>query len=269
LPPNHPVPMEFLTIFLASLITLVSPTGTVVDTVAQRTIRSQFTQVESLQVRIDNAPAHQLLQGRVERVRLAGRGLFLRQDIRLDTLELETDSIAVNFRRRGKTQLIQPLQIASRMVLTEADLNRALASPTVTNWLKQVGSRVVLGDNNARRAQRFEFLNPQIKLLESGRFQLLISLREINDPARLDILIETGLAVDQGRELQLVEPKAWVNNVAVADPVIDTLTSGFPARTDLRQLERTGVLARILNLKLQAGRMEIISFVQVAAGTKL
>lgn len=260
--------MEFLTIFLASLVTLVSSTGTIVDKVAQKAIQSQFVAVEALQVRVDNAPTHQLLQGKVDRVRIAGRGLFPIKDIRLDTLELETDPIVVNLKQRGRPQLKQPLRLAARTVLTEADLNRALASPTVAQWLRQGASRVVLGDRNARRAQRFELLNPQIKLLANQRFQVQITLQELPDPAQLKLLIETGIAVEGGRRFQLVNPKVLVNGMAVSDRVVETLTSGFSDRADLRYLERQGILARVLDLKTQPRRMEVVMFVQVAASKR-
>ncbi len=68
--------MEFIAILLSSLISLVSPTGLVIDKVAENTLRKQFASVERLQVRIDNTPSYQILGGRVDRIRIAGRGLF-------------------------------------------------------------------------------------------------------------------------------------------------------------------------------------------------
>lgn len=65
--------MEFFTILLSGLLGLVSPAGLVIDRTAESFIRSRF-EVEQLQVRVDNAPSHQLLQGKVERVLIAGRG---------------------------------------------------------------------------------------------------------------------------------------------------------------------------------------------------
>uniref|UniRef100_A0A7C3KIG4 DUF2993 domain-containing protein n=1 Tax=Oscillatoriales cyanobacterium SpSt-418 TaxID=2282169 RepID=A0A7C3KIG4_9CYAN len=254
--------MEFFTIFVASLMTLISPTGTVADQVAQRTIRSQFAEVEALQVRIDNAPVHQFLQGRVDRIRIAGKGLFPLKEIRIDELQIETDPIDVDFRRKGRVKLARPLNVASRVVLTEADLNRALASPTVTNWLRQVGSRVVVGDRNARRAQRFQFLTPKVQF-QGDRLRFQISLQEADDPARLDISVETGLAVDNGRQFRLVNPQVWVNGDPVSKEVVETLTNGLPERTNLQKLEKSGILARVLRLQIQPGKLQLETFAQV------
>jgi hypothetical protein len=86
---------------VSSLLALVSPVGLVVDQIALNAIRSQFEKVDQLQVRIDNAPSYQLLQGKVERVRIAGRGLQLKQ-IRIAAIELETDPINLDPRSLGQ-----------------------------------------------------------------------------------------------------------------------------------------------------------------------
>jgi hypothetical protein len=93
--------MEFFTILVSSLLALVSPVGLVVDQIALNAIRSQFEKVDQLQVRVDNAPSYQLLQGKVERVRIAGRGLQLKQ-IRIAAIELETDPINLDPRSLGQ-----------------------------------------------------------------------------------------------------------------------------------------------------------------------
>jgi len=55
------------TIILSGLLGLVSPVGSVIDRTAENAIRSRFEKVEQLQVRVDNAPSYQLLQGKVQR----------------------------------------------------------------------------------------------------------------------------------------------------------------------------------------------------------
>jgi hypothetical protein len=82
-----------------------------------------------IQVCINNLPTHQLLQGRINRVRIAGRSLQLRhRDIHevkgspvvprqglfdITALELETDAIELDIHNRTRKQpkLKQPLQV--------------------------------------------------------------------------------------------------------------------------------------------------------------
>ncbi len=131
--------MEFLTILLSGLLALVSPVGLIVDRVAENAIRSQFKKVDQLQVRVDNAPSYQLLQGKVERVQIAARGLQLQKDIRIAALDVETDSINLEPRSLGqKLKLNQPIQAGVRLVLSQTDINQALKSPALTAKLRNL-----------------------------------------------------------------------------------------------------------------------------------
>ncbi|PSB35592.1 DUF2993 domain-containing protein [Stenomitos frigidus] len=258
--------MEFLTIFLSSLITLIAPAGFVVDRVAQDTIRKQFKSVEQLEVRIDNAPSYQIVQGKADRVRIAGRGLFLAEDIRLDTLELETDPIQLDARRlqRGKTRLEKPLRAGVRLVITQADMNRALRSPTVLKRLTSLGFSAVGKRDTNRRAQQYTVLNPRIVLLANQRLQMQAELQETGDPATLKILAESGIEVIAGRQLRLVNPLVRLDDEAVPEQVVRSIAQGISEQSDLRQLEKTGTTARILQLQLTPKQINVAAFVEIS-----
>ncbi len=255
--------MEFLTIFLSSLITLVSPAGFVVDRVAQNAVRSQFKSVEQLAVRIDNAPSYQIVQGKADRVRIAGRGLFPVQDIRLEALEVETDPIQLDARRlqRGKPRLQAPLRAGVRLVLKQDDVNRALRSPTVIQRLKSVGISA-LGREDRRRAQRYELINPRIDFLSNQRLRVQVELREAGEPETLKIFAESGITVVAGRELQLIDPVVRLNDAAVPDQVIHSIVDGIREQSDLRQLEKSGIIARVLQFDFTHQQMNLAAFVQ-------
>ena len=70
--------MEILTIVLASLLSLGSGGGIVLDKVAARKIRQQIISVEEQAIRIDNQPNYRVAQGRLARVRIASRGVRIR-----------------------------------------------------------------------------------------------------------------------------------------------------------------------------------------------
>ena len=88
------MPMELIAIILSGFLSLLVPVGFVGDQIAAREIGKRFEKVEQLQVRIDNAPSYQILQGKLERVRIAGRGIWFSDSIRIEALELETDAIS-------------------------------------------------------------------------------------------------------------------------------------------------------------------------------
>jgi hypothetical protein len=257
--------MEVLTILFSSLITLVSPVGIVVDRVAETTIRKQFVSVEQLRVRVDSAPSYQIAQGKADRIRIAGRGLFPVQEVRLEALELETDPIHLNLRRRkGQSRLKQPLRAAVKLVIKQADVDRAVKSPIVANWLRKSGTGLVLNRREARRAQRYQFFNPKIQFLDDRRIQFQITLKEPKDPATLEIAAETGIQIIAGRQIRLITPTAKVNGDRVPQEIMQSIADGVWERLDLRQLESEGVIARVLQFEMGRDRMELATFVQIA-----
>jgi hypothetical protein len=55
--------MELITILLSGITALFSLTGIVVDKNVETALVSQLNRVEQLQVRTDNAPPHQIING--------------------------------------------------------------------------------------------------------------------------------------------------------------------------------------------------------------
>jgi hypothetical protein len=251
--------MELLTILLSGVISLVSPTGLVVDRVAESQIRKQLFAVEQLQVRIDSAPSYNIINGRADRVLINGRGLFPIREFRLDQLELETDAIALHLKTR---KLARPLQAGIHLVLTEKDINQALKSSTVTTRLRNLGIRF-LQRREAQQAERYDFLNPQIKLLPEGRARLQVELKEQGYPDTLKIVAEAKPKILNGRSLQLENLKITANGQVTPDSITRSIAQGISKRLDLAQLESSGITARILNFKLEPTTLQTAIFVQI------
>jgi hypothetical protein len=240
--------------------------GFVSDRLAEQAIRKQLAGAEQLQVRIDNAPTYQLLQGKVDHIRIAGRGVFPFAGVRLEALEVETDPVQLDARRllkRGRTRLVEPLRTGVRVVIKQEDVQRALQSPAVVERLRKAGISV-LNRREARRAQGYELLNPQIQFLENQRLRLQVQVREKNDPATLDIFVESGIDVVAGRRLRLIDPVIRFNNEPAPENLVKSIADGIFERSDLRQFEKSGITARILNFKLDARQMELAIFAQIA-----
>ncbi len=257
--------MEFITILLSGLLAVLSPVNLVADKVVESNLRSRLNKVEQLKVRIDNAPNYQLVQGKVERVRIAGRGLWLTPDIRIGALEVETDPINVNLqslRQSGqspRSSLRQPVQAGLRLVLTQEDINKALQSPAVAARLRLIGSRVLGGS-----PERYEFLNPQVEFLANNRSRFQVEVRE-KDAQPLVIIVESGLGIVGGRSLQLVEPTVSINGKPLSPPLVSAFSRGIGDRFNLRTLEEAGITARFLQLRTDNKELEIAAFVRVDA----
>lgn len=261
--------MEFITILLSGLLALVSPVGIVTDKVVAGALRSRLNKVEQLQVRVDNAPSYQLLQGTVERVRIAGRGLWLTPNIRIGALEVETDPINVDLQRlrqggqgSPRASLRQPVQAGVRLVLTESDLNKTLQSPAVAERLRRVVSGALGGS-----PERYEFLNPRVDLLDNNRVRFQVELLE-KGAEPLAIAVESGLGIVSGRSLQLIEPAVSLNGKPLSPQLVAAFTSGVNNRFDLRKLEEAGITTRLLKLNVNTSELEIAAFVRVDASNR-
>lgn len=255
--------MELFTILLSGLLGIFSPVGFVVDRVAARAIRSQLDAVETLAVRVDNTPNYQLVKGKVDRVRIAGRGLYPIEGIRIDTLELETDAIEVNpsSLRQGQPQLEKPLNAGVRLVLTKADLNRALQSPEVTEQLRDL-SLNFLG-SPAQQLERYDFVNPEIEFLDQNRLRFQVALQSQQSETQIVIAAETGIEINRGRQLQLVEPTATVDGRPIPSQFVNLLVGGITQQFDLGNLEARGITARVLNWEVTPEELNLAAFVQI------
>lgn len=255
--------MEFFTIFLSSLLGIFSPVGFVVDRVAEDAIRSQLDRVETLAVRVDNTPNYQLAQGKVDRVRIAGRGIYPEVDIRIAALEIETDAIAVDpsSLRQGQVELKQPLNAGVRLVLTQADINHALQSPQISESLRDL-SLDFLG-SPAQQLERYDFVRPQVEFLGDNRLRFQVNLQSQQSETQTPIVIESGIQILSGRQLQLVEPTATIDDKPLPPQLINLLVGGISQRLDLAKLEEQGITARVLQWSLDRDQLSVAAFVQI------
>ena len=276
--------MELITILLSGLLGSLSPVGFIVDRVTENAIRSRFEKVEQLAVRIDNVPSSQLIQGKVERLRIAGRGLWVTPDLRIAALELETDPLNVDLqslrqqrqmsstqgeRRLPTASLREPVQAGLRLVLTEQDVNKLLQSPLVKARLRNVGSGF-LGTMGGRQDQAYELVNPKVEFLADNRVRLQVSLQEKGETAteetsskQLTVNIESGLSIVAGHQVQFISPTGSINDSSIPSFFLGPILESMAEQFDIRKLEESGITARILALNVQADKMEIATFVRL------
>ncbi|HEY9697990.1 MAG TPA: DUF2993 domain-containing protein [Trichocoleus sp.] len=258
--------MEFFTILLSALLGILSPGGVIADSIAASAIRNQFDHIEDLAVRIDSTPSYQLARGRADRVRISGKGVYPIPGIRIDTVELETDPIAVNL--NDFSELKQPIQAGVRLVLTQADLNQALQSEVVANKLRDL-SLDFLGGATAQQLQRYDVVNPQVEFLANDRVRFQVSLKEQQTGDQVAITGETGLAIASGKQLELVNPDVRINDESLPPELVALLFGGISQKIDLSNLQASGITARVLDFRLTDDRLSVAAFVRVEPGFKL
>jgi len=96
---------------------------------AERRISENFDEVEQIEIDVQT-DLLKVVQGQVDGVSVAGEGLVIQKDIRVQEIKLQTDGIAINPLSAifGEIKLDRPVNAVAKMTLTEADMNRALSS---------------------------------------------------------------------------------------------------------------------------------------------
>ncbi|BAZ08061.1 LmeA family phospholipid-binding protein [Calothrix sp. NIES-3974] len=262
--------MELLTIILSGILGLITPAGLIIDRTAENTIKKQFEQVEELKVRVDNAPTHQLIQGKIERIRVAGRGLKIKgRDIRIAALEVETDAVQIdpNSLLRRRPQIQKPLQTGLRIVLQEKDVNKLLQSPEFLSQLRKLNI-VDVNLENEQTGTIFTLVNPRIRFLANNRVNLRIELRNQDNTDRVEVEVESGIKITKGRQLQLIAPVGNVEGEKIPPRLLNQIVENLNQRFDLRKLEDDGLQMRILQLDIKPGQIEVASFVRILPTSK-
>lgn len=265
--------MEIVTVLLSSLLLLISPAGTVLDHLAEDAIRDRLAGAESIDVRIDNGPSYQLLQGKVDKVRVAGRGISPISGLRIEVAELESDPIDLDFNRlrRGEVILDQAFQGATRIVLTEADINAFLGSPLVIERLNNLNiGALAANPAQAREGARYRINNPSVDFLEADgasqaedRIRLSAALEDVVEEASFAVEIETGLAISAGDRLVLIDPNVVVDSNPVDPRLINVVLGDLNHRLALQQLDESGVTVRIINFDIEADALDLALWVRV------
>ncbi len=255
--------MELITILLSGLLGLLAPIGLVSDRLATRAIRDRLDSAETLAVRIDNAPSYQLLQGKVQRVRIAGRGIVPQPDLRIAALELETDAIALSPAsiRRGKPELEQPLQAGVRVEVTETDVNRFFQSAAIRERLKEMNFN--LPGNSNQAAEPYNVEKVQVDFLANNRLKVEAILKGQRSGTQSRITAESGFVIASGRQLQLIDPQVMFGETAVPTEIIMLLTTGLLQQLDLSRLEDSGLTSRVLNFQIQDDQLDLAAFVRI------
>jgi LmeA-like phospholipid-binding len=250
--------MEFFALLLSGLLAILSPINFGGEAIVAQQLKKQFVAVEDLVVRIDNAPNYQIIQGKIDQVRIAGKGLYPIADLRIDTLEIETDPIAL---KGLKAQLAKPLQAAVKVVLTEADVNKALQSPAVIQRIKQIGGKA-LGFQAGDLLNQYEFVNPRVAFLSDRRLRVDLELKSNSRPDQLKINLETDVTVAAGQSLELTNTTINANDQPFYPPLTRRIVEGVNQQLNLDRLEDNGITARILKLDFGQKQATIAAFVQ-------
>lgn len=261
--------MNALTILLTALTSVFSLVGVAPEVLLERELRDQLEQAETLVVRVDVAPNYKLLQGQLDRLRLAGRGLYPLSDVRIDTLDIETDPVDLNIEalRQGKIVFDQPFQAAFNVVITQEDINQALRSPFIVDQLENISINLL--GSSVGQLEQATLVEPEITLLGSDRIRFATTLLQSASQEQLVVELTTGVMIDQGTQLRLVEPELTANGVEFPLELVEPVIEGLSQQYSLDSVEPQGITARILRLQMTNEELILTSFIRIEAQSSI
>jgi hypothetical protein len=262
--------MELLTIILSGVLGIFSTLGVVVDKNVDMAFRSQMDRVEQLEVRSDNAPNYQIISGKINKLRIAGRGLWVSKDLRIDTLEIETDPLAINLKdvqedgsNLRSTSVQKPIQAGVRLKFNQEDLNNYLKSPDAIARLQKMTTST-LGSAGSSLGKDYQVVNPQVRFLANNRVGIRADLKDAGSGEKLTVDLESGVNIIGGRKFQLVDTTAKVGETPVPSFILAGLTAGLTERLNVDMFEERGLTARILQFKVSPQQLELAAFVRLS-----
>ncbi|WP_287127605.1 DUF2993 domain-containing protein [Candidatus Cyanaurora vandensis] len=253
--------------WLAGLLALTFGAGTLggvaLDVLLKERILGQLQSTERLEVRVQSVPNYRIAQGDIDRIRVAGRGLILRPGLRVALAELETDPIRLDL--SNLSNFSTPLRAAIRLQLTEADLNAALNTPEVLAPLKGVRAELPSFLGGVGQMETLDFTQPRLSLLK-GQLELsaLLAIVGKTPPGQeIRLTVRTGLTVTQGTRLGFKNTQFYLDEVAVPPDLAEIFAGSLNDVINLEALRAQGTTARILQLDLSPGQLELVGFAQV------
>ncbi len=151
-----------------------------INAAAKLAISSQLNEFQELDVLVHSDPG-KLMTGELESVQISGEGIVMKQELRMEKLDIKTSKISVNplLAAIGNIQLQETAQAQVSVVLNEQDINGAFDSAYIQEKLDSFAIKVD-GQSLTVEAQKVNFslpgegkvqLNVEVLLRETGEIR--------------------------------------------------------------------------------------------------
>jgi LmeA-like phospholipid-binding len=214
-------------------------------------IASQLDVVEEIDVDL-RTNAGNLMQGKVDSVEIVGKGLVVKQDLRMESIQINTDRVSIDPLRAllGNIELTQPTDAEARIVLTETDINRAFSSEYIR--AKFQGLKMEMD------GQPVTIDIQQVTLDLPGQNKFVIAatflMRESNEVKKFSATAIPQLHEDGNRiSLEILAAEGQGLTLKLVMVIFEQLT----ALLDLRNFNIPGISLQLHQLEAQLGKLVI------------
>ncbi|BAU12258.1 hypothetical protein LEP3755_27870 [Leptolyngbya sp. NIES-3755] len=221
-----------------------------ISKVAELGIKSQLDAVETLDVAIDIDPL-KVITGALNSVSIAGAGMVMKQDLRIEQMEFNTGSVAVNPMSLafGKIELTHPTEAEAIVTLTESDINRAFRSDFVKGKMQNLDVQVN-GETATVDMQKINFGLP-------GAGKILFSTDVIlqNSQERKSVAFTAVPKISPDKQQIVLEEVEYLDNQELSPEFTDAMLNEAKKLLDLKNFELGDMSFQIKRLAALKGKL--------------
>ena len=220
--------------------------------IAEIALSTQLDQLDRLEVQVKTDPGR-LTQGEVESLIIDGEGLVMQQDLRMQEMKIKISSVAVDPLKAltGNLELTKPTQGTAEILLTEADINRAFNSDTLSNQM--------LGLNISVEGKQMVIDTEQVDchFLADGQVSLdaQILLRQTGETRAVSFTATPRISND-GRRVCL-ENVQYAQGKELSPELTQALVAKASDILNLSNFEMEGISLRLHQLQVEAGKLRL------------
>ena len=220
-------------------------------------------EAEVIDVDIRTNPG-KLVQGKLDSVTISGKGLVMKQDLRMETIEVSIGKVGINPLSAvfGNIELIHPTDAEALIVLTETDLNRAFRSDYIQAKLR--GLKMIVSGQEVIVTVQQAIVN----LPGDNKFVITINflLAEQTEIKKLSATAVPKIQEDGHRiSLEILAIEGQGLNLDLVSIIVEQLT----ALLDMRNFNIPGLSLQLYQLEAPQGKLVIHSHAQVAQVTPI
>lgn len=221
-------------------------------------IATQLDHSEQIDVDIRTNPVN-FIQGKLDSVEISGKGLVVKQDLRVETITISTDEVSINPLSAvfGNIELTHPTDAEARIVLTEADINHAFGCDYVQTKLR--GLKMDMDGHPVT----IDVQQATLDLPGENKFVIAATflMREQNEVKSFSATAIPEIHEDGNRiSLEISAAEGQGLTLKLIMVIFDRLS----ALLDLRNFNIPGVTLQLDRLEAQQGRLVIHAKTQIA-----
>jgi len=214
-------------------------------------ITQQLGEVEQVNVDIRTDPL-KLIQGKVDSVSVTGKGLVMKNSLRMEKLQVDTGAVAINPASAifGKLELTRSAEADAYVTLTQEDVNQAFNSDYIRGKMQN------LTINPEDEAIAIKVQNVEIRFLNEGKVHLKanVLMGETNEVNEVEAIVVPSIQ-HNGQQIVLEELSGTEGEAS--SQLTQMILQEIMTLADLQNFELSGMSLLLNDLEVRPGQMTL------------